>query len=224
MTDISIIQQARDVRCGICGHARTSHRLDGSCRSRVQARSATCPCTGAEGSAAPIARLSLGDRLRSRTGAVSANGCREWLGQKNNKGYGILYHSGGKRAAHRLIYELVNGSVGSQFVDHICGNHGCVNIAHLRAVTPSQNGHHRTRMSSRNTSGYPGVFWSKQYRKWQANAGHLGKTHNLGRFDRREDAYLAYVGFALDHFTHADPAMLRLTPEAAALADERMAS
>lgn len=221
MTDI---QRARDVQCVVCGHATTSHRVDGSCRSRVHARTASCPCTGVEGSATPATRPSLVERLSMRTGPVSDNGCREWLGQKNNKRYGILYHSGGKRAAHRLIYELAHGSLGSQMVDHICGNHGCVNITHLRAVTPGQNGHHRTRMSSRNTSGYPGVFWSNQYQKWQASAGHLGRSRYLGRFDRREDAYLAYVRFALNNFTHAGPAMLRLTPEATALADERMSA
>lgn len=204
--------------CVICGHANSSHRVDGSCRSRVYARTVECSCTSEPGSARPRKHPSLLERLNSRTSEPTASGCREWTGQKNPKGYGILFHAGGKRAAHRLLFEATNGPIPSgQWIDHMCGNRSCVALEHLRAVTPSENGHHRTQMSSRNTSGFPGVVWAKQQGMWQANAGHLGRNHFLGRFAQKEDAYLAYVRFALIHFTHADPAMLSMTPDAAAL-------
>lgn len=41
-----------------------------------------------------------------------------------------------------------------------------------------------------NTSGVKGVYWSKTRKKWTVQITLKGKTHTLGRFDKKEDAIL----------------------------------
>ncbi len=76
------------------------------------------------------------------------DGCWEWSGYRS-KGYGRFW-PGGKRVnyvrknndvfAYRWGYERFIGEVpdGLQ-LDHLCRNPGCVNPAHLEAVTPQVN-------------------------------------------------------------------------------------
>jgi hypothetical protein len=144
--------------------------------------------------------------------------CTLWTGSTMNKGYGRISVLNHKLLVHRVAWVLVHGPIPDGYmVDHICGNRKCVTPDHLRLVTPKQNGEHRTRQMSNNTSGYPGVTWSAFHGQWQAGAGHNGSTCYLGRFETAEAAYLAYVRFAIDNFSHADDKLLTLTPAAQAL-------
>ena len=62
--------------------------------------------------------------------------CVEWIGYINKDGYGLL----GKKLAHRLSYEKVNGDIPKGLVlDHLCRNRSCINVDHLEAVTPQIN-------------------------------------------------------------------------------------
>lgn len=63
-----------------------------------------------------------------------------WVGQLNNKGYGLIHWNGSKRAAHIAVYETAVGPVpvGLQ-LDHLCRVRACVNPAHLEPVTASEN-------------------------------------------------------------------------------------
>jgi ribosomal protein S14 len=71
------------------------------------------------------------------------NGCWNWLGHKNKKGYGFFYtgiRSQPTCQAHRYSllfhgHDLIEGFV----VDHVCSNKKCVNPGHLRQVTRTFN-------------------------------------------------------------------------------------
>lgn len=81
-------------------------------------------------------------------------------------------------------------------VDHI--NHDTLDNRrqNLRVVTRRQNQANMRKCSKATSSKYKGVSWDKSRNKWMAALGPKveGKTRriHLGRFDREEDAALAY--------------------------------
>lgn len=60
-------------------------------------------------------------------------------------------------------------------------------IRSLEAVRKNQAGHFG-KITSRNTSGFVGVTWDKQTRKWLAALMWNGQTFTLGRFENIQDA------------------------------------
>jgi hypothetical protein len=69
-----------------------------------------------------------------------SDGCWEWTGWKNSRGYGRVRYNGKFKQAHRIIYELLNGELPRYLVlDHLCRNKGCVNPSHLEPVTNKEN-------------------------------------------------------------------------------------
>lgn len=88
--------------------------------------------------------------------------CWPWTGTTTEKGYGLLNSGSKKVRAHRFVYELLVGPIpdGAE-VDHVwsrgCRSKGCVNPAHLEAVTKAEN---TRRISDKETcrNGHP---WSE---------------------------------------------------------------
>jgi hypothetical protein len=66
--------------------------------------------------------------------------CWEWTGYRHAvNGYGIsrMY---GEGYAHRVAYRLAKGPIAKGMtIDHLCRNRGCVNPAHLEAVSQRIN-------------------------------------------------------------------------------------
>lgn len=76
------------------------------------------------------------------------NGCWEYVGFRNPKGYGMIPYKQRHEFVHRLVYALLVGPIPrgrksklqSLELDHfICNNPPCCNPAHLRLVTPKEN-------------------------------------------------------------------------------------
>lgn len=103
--------------------------------------------------------------------------------------------------AHRLAWLFVYGDWPVCHLDHIDQNPSNNRINNLREVTRSQNmqnqGKHKT-----NTSGFKGVTFHNNRKKWQAQIQAQGKRIYLGLFDTKEIAYSAYLAAQEKYHTH----------------------
>jgi hypothetical protein len=90
--------------------------------------------------------LTMQERFWSKVDVKGPDECWEWTGSRPH-GYGKMWSgeysdNGHPRAvsAHRVSYVIHVGAIPDGFViDHLCRNPGCVNPAHLEAVTHREN-------------------------------------------------------------------------------------
>jgi hypothetical protein len=94
--------------------------------------------------------------------------------------------------AHRLIWLLVTGAWPEAEIDHINGDRADNRFCNLREATSAQNNANAC-MYANNKSGFKGVSWHKTSRKWVAIIRLNGKRCNLGYYDTRERAFIAYI-------------------------------
>ncbi len=71
--------------------------------------------------------------------AMLPNGCIEWRGSLDSKGYGRFKRDGRQYFAHRVALALAGVDLGENDVDHLCRNRRCVNPDHLEPVSTKEN-------------------------------------------------------------------------------------
>lgn len=129
---------------------------------------------------------------RSRRGSVAGT---VWVDKKSGLQYRRIMIDGRIYSAHRLAWLYVFGSWPTFQVDHRDGDGLNNRRSNLREATGSQNMQNRGAYSN-NTSGFKGVCWDKESRKWKAQIGSQGRLKSLGRFDDPSDAHAAYCDAA----------------------------
>lgn len=100
---------------------------------------------------------------------------------------------------HRFITNPTEGLV----VDHINGDTLDNRKQNLRVCTSAQNSLNKSKLSSKNTSGFPGVCKRKRKTSapvFQANITVDGKFITIGVFKTAEQAYEAYKKYAKTYF------------------------
>jgi hypothetical protein len=119
-------------------------------------------------------------------------------------------HKNNKRTTE-LMHRVIAGVESGQEVDHKDGN-GLNNLeSNLRSSTRVQNGRNRGPQRN-NRSGFKGVSWHRQTRKWQVHIKANSKRIYLGLFTDKSDAAIAYDEAALKY--HGEFARLNFPVEA----------
>ena len=168
-TDLSQGPRAKESGCSVEGCGRLARTLDlcGMHRRRLRVHGSPEEFGGNEVFRSPEEAL----RKRSKRDGE----CIVWTGWIDPDGYGQMRVGGKTSRPHRVAWELKRGPIPQgAHLDHTCYNPSCLNLDHLRIATPSQNGANRSGLSVSNTSGYRGVSWSKQKRKWKAEVQRQG--------------------------------------------------
>ena len=96
--------------------------------------------------------------------------------------------------AHRLAFLYMCGYLPEYEVDHLDGaknNNQWSNLRHVSKICNLQN----RKLSTTSTSGFIGVSWHKNHKKWSAYITIHGKQIYLGRYKTIEEAALARCHF-----------------------------
>lgn len=103
-------------------------------------------------------------------------------------GYVVIGVNGTNYPAHRLAWVYMYGSIPKDLqIDHISGVKNDNRLSNLRLANSAEQGQNRN-INSNNTSGYPGVSWSKVRNKWLASIKLNRKVLYIGVFDTPEAA------------------------------------
>lgn len=142
--------------------------------------------------------------------------CWLWTANKDDFGYGRVNVTANKKPfvyrAHRLAYEITVGNIREdRILDHICHNPACVRPDHLRQVTRKQNVENLSGACRNSKSGFRGVFWHKQNRKWRVMVTHRYQKIHVGMFNTLQEANAAAIAKRNELYTHND--VDRLIPD-----------
>lgn len=99
----------------------------------------------------------------------------------------------------RITQKLHGFLTGWPMVDHRSGDGLDNQRSNLRPATPAQNAANQP-LYRNNTSGYKGVTWREDLRRWRAKIKAGGRQIHLGYFDRADDAARAYDAAAFELF------------------------
>lgn len=105
-------------------------------------------------------------------------------------------YCGGKMRTILMHREIMNPPPDA-LIDHIDGDKLNNCRSNLRIATNQQNQCNRKRQAN-NTSGYKGVCWSKQDKKWCARIRFSDKRYHLGFFDTPEAAHKEYCAKSME--------------------------
>jgi hypothetical protein len=137
----------------------------------------------------------------SNLGNVKNNKTNRILKQdNNNKGYKFVKFNGKNKRIHRLVAEaFIPNPENKQCVDHINNIINDNRIENLRWATFQEN-RFNSSMNKNNTSGFKGINWEKNIKKWRAEIRHNNKKIHIGYFNTKEEANNARVKKAKELF------------------------
>ena len=112
---------------------------------------------------------------------------KEAFVHQNINGYCCGNINNNTYVSHRVIWAMFYNYWPRDQIDHINGVKTDNRIKNLRDVVQSKNQRNRT-MNKNNTSGYNGIYWDKNSKKWTPRIRINGKMKRLGSFKNIEDA------------------------------------
>jgi len=97
--------------------------------------------------------------------------------------------------AHRVAWFYMTGNWPIKQIDHINHNRSDNRWVNLREATNQQNNWNLPAKKT-NKSGYRGVHWDNDRRKWRSRIVIDGKCVHIGMFECPKEAHLAYMKVA----------------------------
>ncbi len=137
---------------------------------------------------------------------VIRTGKRDKIGDaavNHSRGYKSLNLLGESYLAHRMAWLYVYGKEPSGHIDHIDHNRSNNAIINLRDIPEEENFKNQSTYKN-NKSGYCGIFYEKDRKKYKAYIKHNGKNINLGRFSDIDDAISARKKAETEHGYHSN--------------------
>ena len=114
------------------------------------------------------------------------------LGTLDPKGYVKIGIEKKLYAAHRLVWLYVYGEQPKHQIDHINGKRNDNRIVNLRDVCSQYNTQNQQKAQKNSSTGYLGVSWSNQKRKFRASIVLNNKQIHIGFFNDKQQASQAY--------------------------------
>ena len=111
-------------------------------------------------------------------------------GYINCSGYHLIKVNYNLYPTHRLAWLYVYGYFPEHDIDHRNGIRNDNRLSNLREVSRSCN-LQNCKIFSTNTTGFPGVHWSKRDNNWRVRIEINQKKYHLGNYDDPLDAALA---------------------------------
>mgnify|MGYP001248554429 CR=1 FL=1 len=98
-----------------------------------------------------------------------------------------------------IMHRVIMKCPADKEVDHINNNPLDNRKENLRICTHAENMANSS-IQKNNTSGYKGVYWNANRKKWQAQISVKNKVVSLGRFENIEEAARAYDKAAKENY------------------------
>lgn len=114
-------------------------------------------------------------------------------GSVKHHGYVGICIDGQHYMAHRLAWLYVHGEWPKGEIDHKFGQQTDNRICVLRDGSPQFNRENMRKPHRDSVSGYLGVSWSRDRKKWLARICHKGKVTVIGAYKTPKGAHAAYV-------------------------------
>ena len=126
---------------------------------------------------------------------------REAFTTRHSEGYLVGTLFGEQMYAHRIVAEIVFGSVEDAEIDHINGNRSDNRPENLRVVNRQEN-RLNCRTPVTNSTGVVGVYRARD--KWRASIQHDGMQRHIGTFESFAEAVAARRDAEVNFGFHAN--------------------
>lgn len=114
-------------------------------------------------------------------------------GTTTTKGYIRIMYNQKLYPAHRLAWYFTYGVMPDCDIDHKNEIKGDNRLKNLRLDINRENEQNNSKPQCNNTSGFRGVCWDKEDKRWRASIKVKGKQIYLGNFNTPEEAHEEYI-------------------------------